>query len=1024
MFFMQDIQYGGFQPATTTSESAGDSYGSPIAEPVSGYDEVVAPLDSYGSPQADPITNDGYTSPGADPVAPPDNYGSPLADPVSDSGYNSPSAQPPETYGVPLADPADNYDAPEAAPLPPDGVSVDTPVESFIPKDQLEDDPLPSYIPQVAKAKSAKSVSNSKYDPFDFQAARAPTDDESANLQLDNDNINLLGGNNFGRPGSSRPNRPAFNEPLVIGPQAEVFNPFGVSVASGHVTTPGPNPLPSSTTTRRPLGTNSINVTPFAQQNINPSNPPQSGGRPPSSNVQITPLSFFPSGNSPSRRPVTRPTTVRQRTTRTTRRTTTFAPILLQQNNQVVNNGLDDGLRDNFNVLNFGTPTLNPFQRPEKLQITDRPKIKELSGSGIFFSTPSTTFTSTFSPQDFGTPTPTPLPSNLDHQQLNINHGALEEGVRSHGQPFSVQQVVTTTASPLGFLQTTLRGRGEPVTGTPRPSFITLGTPVPGNSLVPQFPSSFNRGVSGVTPTPSPLTFGGSPTPAAQSPALFTANIPPAPSSPAPSFSATTPSSSPVNTFSQLSSGPSRIPTRPGGRPSTFTSFVLGSQAKMKTGFGRHRETIKILQNCAPHCGVKYALRKCSKNSKYLDIIFLVSNSSIVGIRSSKNKKSCFHLSCQALDPSSALSSAPAITRRPRPTPASRSRQTARPRTKDTDAESLRRNMLMNIILRPGGGDRAKALPRPKVEVNSEGSNVIVVKLTFPENENIQGLRAFTPTDPRDLEKFAELRNALSSEDASVERITAISSEEENFIDTSQSKKIEKLKKLEETKKQPSGKLLADPTRPPRPHKAKRPSLSYLPPVGAPLPLSKPSPSAYLPPPPQIGEPKVFNLMDKKKESFFRFRETSDEILDLRSGEVSRIKPRQPQDKPPTDIPKRTPSSFTKSSQEFIPFTPSEAYNEHKHFHLSFPSRPPRPPKSIQIINNLHHPPRPNGPPPLPQRNGPPSPRLPPKGVQLTRNGKRHPGVQSRLDSIPSPSRSYYPVYPVLQKAWRGLQLL
>ena len=39
---------------------------------------------------------------------------------------------------------------------------------------------------------------------------------------------------------------------------------------------------------------------------------------------------------------------------------------------------------------------------------------------------------------------------------------------------------------------------------------------------------------------------------------------------------------------------------------------------------------------------------------------------------------------------------------------------------------------------RPGGGDRAKALPRPKVEVNSEGSNVIVVKLTFPDNENIQ----------------------------------------------------------------------------------------------------------------------------------------------------------------------------------------------------------------------------------------------------------------------------------------------
>ena len=91
--------------------------------------------------------------------------------------------------------------------------------------------------------------------------------------------------------------------------------------------------------------------------------------------------------------------------------------------------------------------------------------------------------------------------------------------------------------------------------------------------------------------------------------------------------------------------------------------------------------------------------------------------------------------------------------------------------------------MLMNIILRPGGGDRAKALPRPKVQVNSEGSNVILVKLTFPENENIQGLRAFTPTDPKDLEKFAELRNSIAA-DASVERISAISSEESEETDS------------------------------------------------------------------------------------------------------------------------------------------------------------------------------------------------------------------------------------------------
>jgi hypothetical protein len=53
------------------------------------------------------------------------------------------------------------------------------------------------------------------------------------------------------------------------------------------------------------------------------------------------------------------------------------------------------------------------------------------------------------------------------------------------------------------------------------------------------------------------------------------------------------------------------------------------------------------------------------------------------------------------------------------------------------------------------------------------------VRLTFPENENIQGLRAFTPTDPEDLEKFDELRNAISAESHNnIERLTAVSSEE------------------------------------------------------------------------------------------------------------------------------------------------------------------------------------------------------------------------------------------------------
>lgn len=114
--------------------------------------------------------------------------------------------------------------------------------------------------------------------------------------------------------------------------------------------------------------------------------------------------------------------------------------------------------------------------------------------------------------------------------------------------------------------------------------------------------------------------------------------------------------------------------------------------------------------------------------------------------------------------------------------------------------------MLMNIILRPGGGEKAKALPRPKVEVSSEGSNVILVRLTFPENENIQGLRAFTPTDPKDLEKFAQLRDSIAR-DASIERISAVSSEEEDFVQDSRSRNLP----------QASANLIANPTRPTRP---------------------------------------------------------------------------------------------------------------------------------------------------------------------------------------------------------------
>ena len=96
---------------------------------------------------------------------------------------------------------------------------------------------------------------------------------------------------------------------------------------------------------------------------------------------------------------------------------------------------------------------------------------------------------------------------------------------------------------------------------------------------------------------------------------------------------------------------------------------------------------------------------------------------------------------------------------------------------KTNSIEDARRNMLMNIILRPGGGDKSKALPRPKVDVYSEGPNVIVVRMTFPENENIQGLRAYTPDPESELEKLADIEKILP-ENASIERISAVSAEE------------------------------------------------------------------------------------------------------------------------------------------------------------------------------------------------------------------------------------------------------
>ncbi|MFO0003788.1 MAG: hypothetical protein ACK559_21930, partial [bacterium] len=121
-------------------------------------------------------------------------------------------------------------------------------------------------------------------------------------------------------------------------------------------------------------------------------------------------------------------------------------------------------------------------------------------------------------------------------------------------------------------------------------------------------------------------------------------------------------------------------------------------------------------------------------------------------------------------------------------------------------------------------GDKDKALPRPKVEFSSEGANVILVRLTFPENENIQGLRAFTPTDPADLEKFDELRNAISAEShGNIERLTAVSSEEigsNEKIDATQKTVLSLRKKgTSSLLKEHASSIVSNPTRPTRPPK-------------------------------------------------------------------------------------------------------------------------------------------------------------------------------------------------------------
>ena len=127
--------------SSSDAVSAGDSYGAPLADPVSSGSSAPA-IDEYGAP-AGPILTDSSSPPEA--VAPIDEYGAPAA-PVQDTYPAASAAEPAsDSYGAPTADvlpapssPAgDSYGAPTAdvlpAPSSPVGDSYGAPTSDVLP---------------------------------------------------------------------------------------------------------------------------------------------------------------------------------------------------------------------------------------------------------------------------------------------------------------------------------------------------------------------------------------------------------------------------------------------------------------------------------------------------------------------------------------------------------------------------------------------------------------------------------------------------------------------------------------------------------------------------------------------------------------------------------------------------------------------------------------------------------------------------------------------------------------------------
>ena len=510
--------------------------------------------------------------------------------------------------------------------------------------------------------------------------------------------------------------------------------------------------------------------------------------------------------------------------------------------------------------------------------------ISELPGaSGIFFSTPSSSFVT---PAEFATPGPTRRPANnRQNEQLQLG----QDG--QNGQPFKVDQVETThSPQPTTFAPVRPRQPGPSV-----PTFAPIRPRQPGPTNQP----------FAVTPGPSlqPFTNVG-------------------------------PSRQPFNNVGGPSVRPFNDPVDP--------SFIVPQNSVQPLNRQQNPSTTPQPRTQGP----------------------VVQQSFGFGFSPRPNNGRGVPTGLTTLRTPRAQTPAP-TTRAPRPPlpprgPTSRQRL-AQSRNRGSrrgkqqrqqlalggdnagaDDPFVRRNMLMNIILRPGGGEKAKALPRPKVEVSSEGSNVILVRLTFPENENIQGLRAFTPTDPKDLEKFAQLRDSIAR-DASIERISAISSEEsseDDFIQDPRSRTI-----FDDDKRS----LSPNPTRPTRPSKV--------------LPR------------------------ESSANTFFHLHT---ELQNRQDTSNSHIRPRE-----------------TEPFLAHEAVKPEGRAAQESYYPQGQPYRPARPPRAPQGAPGPLKVPPPPGPPPRggpPRRPARPPRKLPAGGVQLTRTGRRHPRVivQSRVDSLPA----------------------